>query len=97
MTKRKDITLRSRAINSDTITMEEDPVKTKIIRDTFSMPQCDYDLIDKLRKQYLSQGIQMNKGEIVRAGLKVLSNMTPSDLKEVSSSVEKIKTGRPKK
>ena len=97
MTKRKDLTLRSRAINTNMNTLSEIPLPKKVIRDTFSIPLDEHNLIDQLRNQCMLQGIQMNKGEIIRAGLKALNNLTPEELKEISSAVEKVKTGRPKK
>jgi len=104
MTHRKQLTLRSRSINTNTQapdyeikpTVNKSPTNNqKVIRDAFSIPQNDYDLISKLRQECLIQSIPMNKGEIIRAGLHALNNMTPSELKETAQSVEKIKTGRP--
>ena len=98
MTQRKQLSLRSRGINTNTpnADIEIKPIiNQKVIRDAFSLPQNDYDLIAKLRQKCLIQGIPMNKGEILRAGLRLLNNMTASDLKEAAQSVEKIKTGRP--
>ena len=104
MAQRKQLTLRSRSINTNTqatnsginpAVNKAPSINQKVIRDAFSIPQNDYDLIAKLRQECLIQGIPMNKGEIIRAGLHALNNMTPSELKEIARSVEKIKTGRP--
>lgn len=97
MTKRKGFTLRSHAINSNSVLLKENTVQTKTIRDTFSIPQCDYNLIAHLRNQCLLQGIQTTKSEIVRAGLRALNGLTVDELKQAASKIEKVKTGRPKK
>ena len=71
--------------------------KVKVIRDSFTMPQADYDLIAALKKKTLKSGLRVKKSELLRAGLQALSKLTGPQLKRVLSSLEKIKTGRPKK
>lgn len=69
---------------------------TRVVRDSFSMPADDYALIDELRDACLQQGVAMNKGEILRAGLLALSGMSDRALKRAAGKVVKVKTGRPK-
>jgi len=68
----------------------------KVKRDSFTMPEDDYALIGKLIGKLMKSGVLMNKGEILRAGLKALNSMPIKDLKDICDQVEKIKTGRPK-
>ena len=70
--------------------------RVKVVRDSFTMPQTDYDLITLLKKRSLQSGIETNKSEILRAGLLSLNQMTERDFLEKIQTVEKIKTGRPK-
>ena len=70
--------------------------RVKVVRDSFTMPQTDYDLITLLKKRSLQSGIETNKSEILRAGLLSLNQMTEKDFLEKIQTVEKIKTGRPK-
>lgn len=70
--------------------------KLKVIRDSFTMPQTDYDLIATLKTRSLNSGVQATKSEILRAGLLALKLMTDADFLDKIGNVEKIKTGRPK-
>ena len=71
--------------------------KVKVIRDSFTMPQSDYDLIAALKEKALRSGLHVKKSELLRASLQALSKLTGPQLKRALSSLEKIKTGRPKK
>ncbi|MDQ3713884.1 MAG: hypothetical protein M3388_16925 [Acidobacteriota bacterium] len=70
--------------------------KIKVVRDSFTMPQTDYELITALKKRSLESGIQTTKSEILRAGLLALNQMTNVEFISKIETVEKIKTGRPK-
>lgn len=70
--------------------------KTKVIRDSFTMPEDDYRLIGELKTRCLKMGVETNKGEVVRAGLKVLADMSDKEFRQAIGAVEKVKTGRPK-
>lgn len=67
----------------------------KVIRDSFTMPEDDYALIDKTQRKFMRLAIMLNKGEILRAGLHALEQLSNAELKELSVKVEKVKTGRP--
>lgn len=68
----------------------------KVVRDSFTMPQEDYELITLLKKRSLNSGIEITKSEILRAGLKALKEMQEEEFLSKLSLVEKIKTGRRK-
>ena len=70
-------------------------VKTKVIRDSFSFPEQDYLKISELKKTCLAAGIHVKKGEILRAGLHLLSKLNLDELKQAVDQVEKVQTGRP--
>ena len=67
----------------------------KVIRDGFSMPASDQQLIQDIRIKSLKLGVDTNKSEIVRAGLRALMDLPDSKLTTLLKSVPKIKTGRP--
>lgn len=69
--------------------------KAKVIRDSFSFPEDDYLKITELKKTCLAEGIHVKKGELLRAGLKLLANLSIDELKQAVEQVEKVKTGRP--
>jgi hypothetical protein len=72
------------------------PTELKVIRDSFTMPQGDYELINQLKKRSIKLGVEITKSEIIRAGLKSLELMDSKEFLSKISLVEKIKTGRPK-
>jgi hypothetical protein len=54
--------------------------KAKVIRDSFSFPEQDYLKISELKKTCLAAGIHVKKGEILRAGLHLLTKLNLAEL-----------------
>jgi hypothetical protein len=71
--------------------------KIKVVRDSFTMPQADYDIIAEIKQKALKAGLHVKKSELLRAGLQVLAKLTAAQLKQSIANLEKIKTGRPAK
>jgi hypothetical protein len=71
------------------------PIQEKVKRDTFSFPLSDYKRISEIQKDALLSAIQINKSEVVRAGLMALQSLSPDKRHKLLLSVEKIKPGRP--
>jgi hypothetical protein len=69
--------------------------KVKVIRDSFSFPEQDYLKISELKKTCLAAGIHVKKGEILRAGLHILTKLNLAELTQAVEQVEKVQTGRP--
>ena len=67
----------------------------KVIRDSFTFPTQDIELLKELKDRSLKCAINATKSEIVRAGLHALSSMSDKELVKILQEVEKIKTGRP--
>ena len=76
---------------------KEKPKKTKMIRDSFTMPENDYVKLGELKKKCLQAGVHVKKSELIRAGLQCLSKLTDTSLLKTIEQVEVIKTGRPVK
>lgn len=70
--------------------------KLKVVRDSFSFPEQDHHKITELKKICLAAGVHVKKGEILRAGLTLLTNLNLTDLLDAVEKVEKVQTGRPK-
>jgi hypothetical protein len=70
--------------------------KAKVIRDSFSFPEQDHHKITELKKICLAAGVHVKKGEILRAGLNLLTNLNLTDLLYAVDKVERVRTGRPK-
>jgi hypothetical protein len=71
--------------------------KQKLVRDSFTMPRADFELIDVLKKRMLEQQRHTKKSELLRAGLQVLNTLSPSQLATVLDDLPLLKPGRPRK
>lgn len=71
--------------------------KVKLIRDSYAMPENEYEQIAVLKKRLAVKGVDVKKSELLRAGVAVLVALNDAELKFVLSHVERIKTGRPSK
>ncbi|MDX8386637.1 MAG: hypothetical protein R8M11_09020 [Gallionella sp.] len=71
--------------------------KVKVVRDSFTMPQNEYQKIAEIKAICLKSKVHVKKSEVLRAGLKVLGKLSNAQLKKELGELEKIKTGRPKK
>lgn len=69
----------------------------RVIRDSFTLPTDDYELITTIRERCLDSRLTINKSEVIRAGLHALNQMSNEELVAVVESLTKIKTGRPGK
>ena len=71
--------------------------KQKVVRDSFTMPENEYIVLAALKKKSLAAGVAVKKSELLRAGLKVLSEMSQVNLNKQLSKLDEIKIGRPSK
>lgn len=72
-------------------------VKTKLVRDSFTIPKNEYAALDALKTRALQLGLAAKKSELLRAGLMALSTMSDAAYKTALSAVPTLKTGRPSK
>lgn len=75
----------------------QDAGKTKVVRDSFTMPDWDYEKLAELKRRCLNGGAHVKKSELLRAGLKMLESLPERQLLAVVAQVETVKTGRPAK
>ncbi|MDP2004764.1 MAG: hypothetical protein Q8K45_03740 [Rubrivivax sp.] len=71
--------------------------RAKLVRDSFTMPQPDFALIDLLKVRALGFKRPTKKSELLRAGLQALAAMPAAELKAALGRLTPLKTGRPKK
>jgi hypothetical protein len=71
--------------------------KNKVVRDSFTMPENEYAKIAEIKEICLKAKMHVKKSEVLRAGLVLLAELDPGQLKCALESLEKIKTGRPQK
>ena len=88
---------KTKAAKTEKSAKSDKPKKVKMIRDSFTMPEVDYEQIAELKKKCLQAGVHVKKSELLRAGLLGLSKLSEAALLKAVDQVEKIKTGRPAK
>ncbi len=72
------------------------PQKTKLVRDSFTMPKDEYQVIEALKERALGLGKHVRKSELLRAGIRALAAMNDKALLKAADAVPTLKTGRPK-
>lgn len=73
------------------------PRKTKLVRDSFTIPKAEYAVIDALKERAAKAGRPAKKSELLRAGVKALAVMGDAAFLAALGAVPAIKTGRPAK
>jgi len=73
------------------------PEKTKMERDSFTMPKEEYAQITMMKARLTALGQPAKKSELLRAGIKLLAAMSDNTLKTTLAKIPAIKTGRPNK
>ncbi len=70
--------------------------KPKLVRDSFTMPKDEYQVIDALKARALGLEKHVRKSELLRAGIQALAAMNDRALLKAIAAVPTLKTGRPK-
>jgi hypothetical protein len=83
------------SLPSETALPSKEESSPKVVRDSFTIPASDYDLIILIRQRCLASATSINKGEVIRAGLHALKQMSDEQLLQIVGELEKVKTGRP--
>lgn len=76
---------------------KEKPKKAKLVRDSFTMPGDEYEVIGDIKKACIGAGFAIKKSELLRIGVALLKKMTPSQIQASLAALPTIKAGRPKK
>jgi hypothetical protein len=71
--------------------------KTKLVRDSFTIPKNEYGVLEALKKRALRLACPAKKSEILRAGVAVLNSLSDPAFFAAIDAVPSLKTGRPKK
>ena len=70
--------------------------KPKLVRDSFTIPKDEYQVLDALKSRALGLEVHVRKSELLRAGIQALNAMTDRALLKAIGAVPTLKTGRPK-
>ena len=75
----------------------EKPAKAdKVVRDSFTMPQSDFDIIDRIKLRAIEWKQPVKKSEVLRAGLQALEALSDAKVRALLAGLAPIKKGRPK-
>lgn len=69
--------------------------KTKLVRDSFTIPKAEFAAIETLKTRAIALGTSVKKSELLRAGLMALQGLNDAAFKAALSAVPTLKTGRP--
>ena len=70
--------------------------KTKLVRDSFTIPKTEYAVLTALKDRALSLTRQVKKSELLRAGISALNTMHDKEFLATLDTVPSLKTGRPR-
>ena len=85
------------SVKAETSTQKVKVKKQKMVRDSFTMPELEYQILGDLKKSCLKQGVAIKKSELLRIGVALLKTMTSKQIEVARNKLEKISAGRPKK
>ena len=71
--------------------------KPKLVRDSFTIPKTEYNVLDELKQRAGRLANPAKKSELLRAGIKALAAMSDVAFLAAVQAVPAIKTGRPSK
>lgn len=71
--------------------------KPKLVRDSFTMPEAEYQVLGDVKKACLRSGVAVKKSELLRVGVALIRKLDLAKLKEVLAALPPLKPGRPKR
>jgi hypothetical protein len=77
--------------------VKEKSKKEKLVRDSFTMPEAEYQVLGDVKKACLKAGIDVKKSELLRVGVALIRQLDTARLKEILGTLPTLKAGRPKK
>lgn len=71
--------------------------KPKLVRDSFTMPEAEYQVLDDVKKACIKAGVAVKKSELLRVGVAMIQKMDLPSLKGMLATLPPLKAGRPKR
>ena len=71
--------------------------KDVLVRDSFTMPQSEYQVLSLVKKACLQAGIEIKKSELLRIAVVQLAGLSVRKIATLQKGLNKIQAGRPKK
>ena len=86
-----------KALVAKVAAVKEKARKPKLVRDSFTMPEAEYEVLGQVKKACLKAGFEIKKSELLRIGVALISQIDLATLQNVLAGLPQLKTGRPKK
>ena len=90
------VSAKSKQKAADTATPDVAKPHVKLVRDSFTMPRDEFELIAKLKARAVDFKRPAKKSELLRAGLQVLAALPDKQLLDALEALRPLKAGRPK-
>ena len=94
MPAKADIKTKPKNIASPKTINQTKPKKSKLIRDSFTMPDTEYDLIAAVKKRCVAKGVAVKKSEVLRAAIISFAALSDATAMTALQALDVIKTGR---
>jgi hypothetical protein len=88
---------KPRATESVTTAGKTKVKKDVLVRDSFTMPQSEYQVLSLVKKACLQSGIEIKKSELLRIDVVQLAGLSVTKIATLQKGLNKIQAGRPKK
>jgi hypothetical protein len=86
-----------KAKTTATVRDSESAKKSKLVRDSFTMPDGEYAAIGEIKQRCLARGREAKKSEVLRAAVHLLAGLSDAALLRAIGRLDPIKAGRPAK
>jgi hypothetical protein len=90
-------TSKPKATESVTTAGKTKVKKDVLVRDSFTMPQSEYQVLSLVKKACLQSGIEIKKSELLRIAVVQLAGLSVTKIATLQKGLNKIQAGRPKK
>lgn len=70
--------------------------KPKLVRDSFTMPAVEYQILGEVKKAALQAGFNVKKSELLRIGVALIKSTGIEKIKAMVGALPPLKAGRPK-
>ena len=94
---RKRVAAKPAAAEDAGEAVREKSHKARLVRDSFTMPEHEYEMLGQVKKACLKAGFDIKKSELLRIGVALIGQLDLATLQNVLASLPQLKTGRPKK
>jgi hypothetical protein len=71
--------------------------KQKLVRDSFTMPEAEYEALAEMKKTCIKAGVAVKKSELLRVAVSLLRKMDVSQIEQALGTLTPVKAGRPSK